>query len=85
MNQKPLYTLNWRDFISDMDRSLKVWGNVDKIDSQVYYTCIIDQQQVVITNFDGRWMDNSGRDNELAGKLGHLLDSCEFLLSLNKS
>lgn len=82
MDQKPLYTVNWTDFVSDQDRSLKIWGNVDKTDSQVYYTCYVNQQQIVITNFDGRWMDNSGKDNELANKLGRLLDGCEFLLSL---
>ncbi|WP_374951874.1 hypothetical protein [Mucilaginibacter sp.] len=82
MDQKPLFTVNWTDFIARKDRSLKIWGNVDKTDSQVYYTCVIDQRQMVITNFDGRWVDNSGKDNELAGKLGHLLDGYEFLLDL---
>ncbi|EHQ30747.1 hypothetical protein [Mucilaginibacter paludis] len=85
MEQKPLYAVNWRDFISDEDRSLKIWGNVDKTDSQVYYTCAVNQQQIVITNFDGRWIDNSGKDHELAAKLGRLIDGCEFLLALKKS
>ncbi len=84
MDQKPLYTINWTDFISDRDCSLRIWGNVDKTDSQVYYSCSINQQNIVITNFDGRWIDNSGKDNALAAKLGHLLDGCDFLLEMGK-
>jgi len=84
MDQKHLYSIDWTDFITDKPCNLKIWGNVDKTDIQVYYTCLINSQQLVITNFDGLWIDNSGRDNELAVKLGHLLESCNFLLKINK-
>ena len=84
MDQEPLYTINWTNFIKNKPCSLKIWGNVDKTDSQVYYTCLINDQSITITNFDGQWVDNRGRDNELAVKLGRLLDSCDFLLEINK-
>lgn len=83
MDQKPLYSIIWTDFITDEPRSLKIYGNVDKTDSQIYYTCLINDKIIVITNLDGQWIDNGGRDNELAAKLGCLLNSCDFLLKIN--
>jgi hypothetical protein len=32
MDQKSLYMISWTDFIADQEYSLKICGNVDKID-----------------------------------------------------
>jgi hypothetical protein len=85
MEQKPLYSISWTDFITREPCILKVWGNVDKIEGHVYYTCLFNIQSIVVFNFNGQWLDNSGKDNELAAKLGRLLDSCGFLLELRGS
>ena len=82
MNEKPLYSIDWIDFISDQPRNLKIWGNVDKTDSQVYYTCLVNGQTSVITNFNGKWVENGGKDPALAANLGRLLESCDFLLKI---
>ncbi len=39
MDEEPLYSISWTDFITKEPRGFKVWGSVDKTDSQVYYTC----------------------------------------------
>jgi hypothetical protein len=85
MDQEPLYSITWTDFITDKPCSLKIWGNVDKIEGRVYYTCLVNSLKIVITNNDGQWVDNTSRDNELANKLGRLLDSCGFLLDIDSN
>jgi len=82
MNEEPLYSISWTDFITKKLRSLKVWGNVDKTDSQVYYTCLINGQTSVITKFDGQWIDGKGEESPMAVNLGRLLESCDFLLKI---
>ncbi|MFC3365330.1 hypothetical protein ACFOG5_19320 [Pedobacter fastidiosus] len=83
-DEDPLYSIRWTDFITEEPRSLIIWGNVDKTDSRGYYTCLINNQSMVITSFNGEWIDNNGVDNALAAKLGRLLESCDFLQELNK-
>ncbi len=80
MNEEPLYSISWTDFIIEEPRNLKIWGNVDKTDSQVYYTCLLNSQTIVITKLDGQWIENNGKETTLAVDLGHLLESCNFLL-----
>ena len=80
MDKEPLYSISWTDFITEEPRSLKIWGDVDKTDSQVYYTCLVNGQTIVITNVNGQWADNGGEEQDLATKLGRLLESCNFLL-----
>ena len=82
MNQQPLFTISWNEFISDKKCTLRIFGNVDKTDDQVYYSCYFDHKSIVITRYEGRWIDNSGADNDLAAKLGALLDNSDFLLSM---
>lgn len=82
MDEEPLYSISWTDFITEEPRSLKIWGNVDKTDSQVYYTCLLNSQTIVVTMVNDQWIDNSGKDTALAIKLGSLLESCNFLLKI---
>ena len=82
MDEEPLYSISWTDFITKEPRSLKIWGNVDKTDSQVYYTCLLNSQTIVVTNVNYQWMDNSGKENAMAVNLGRLLESCDFLLKI---
>ncbi|MGY3211812.1 hypothetical protein [Mucilaginibacter sp. HD30] len=84
MDEGPLYSISWTDFITEEPRSLKIWGNVDKTDSQVYYTCLLDSQTIVITNSNGQWVDNGGKENAMAVNLGRLLESCDFLLKIGE-
>ena len=56
MDEKPFYSISWTDFITEEFRGLKVWGNVDKTDSQVYYTCLLNNQTIVVTKVDGQWI-----------------------------
>ncbi len=57
MDEEPLNSINWPDFITEEPRSLKIWGNVDKTDSQVYYTCLLNSQTIVVTKVnDHGWI-----------------------------
>ncbi len=82
MDENPLYSISRTDFITEEPLSLKIWGNVDKTDSQVYYTCVLNGETMVITKFDSHWVDNGGKENAMAVNLGRLLESCDCLLKI---
>lgn len=66
MDEEPLYSISWTDFITEEPRNLKIWDNVDKTGNQVYYTCLVHGQTVVVTKVNDQWTDNSGKDTALA-------------------
>ncbi|QJD97801.1 hypothetical protein HH214_18925 [Mucilaginibacter robiniae] len=74
MAANPIYTIFREDTST---RTLQIFRGYDKIEEQLYYTFDFDNQQTVITQYNGRWIDNAGKDHQQAGQLGSLLEQLE--------
>lgn len=73
--QEPLTVVNIT--INNEIHSVKVYGNVDKIDMFYYYTFVFnDGNNVVLSKFDGtEWkIANSTMNNHLVDLLGKIID-----------
>ena len=73
MHDDPLYTIT-KAGIFDNKRTLYVYNGLDKIEDQVYYTFKFDNRNVVITQYDGQWVDLGGQNPKEAQRLGLLIE-----------
>ena len=73
MNDDPLYTITKAD-IFDGKQTFCIYNGLDKVENQVYYTFKFDDRNVVITQYDGQWVDLSGKNIKEAQRLGLLIE-----------
>lgn len=73
MNNDPLYTITKADIFDDK-QTLCIYNGLDKIENQVYYTFQFADRNVVITQYDGQWVDLGGKNPKEANRLGLLLE-----------
>lgn len=83
MHDDPLFTiLKGGDF--DDDQTLSIYNGLDKIENQVYYTFEFDDRKLVITQYDGQWVDLGGKNPKEANRLGLLIEHLDAVFHPEK-
>jgi hypothetical protein len=72
MNDGPLYTISKSGI--DHEQTLRIYSGLDKIEDQFYYTFKFEDRKVVITQYDGQWVDLGGKNPTEAHRLGLLVE-----------
>jgi len=83
MNDNPLFTIS-KSGTYDEKQTLRIYNGLDKIEDQVYYTFKFDDRQIVITQYDGQWMDLGGKNPNEAQRLGVLLEQLDLFYQPEK-
>ncbi|MGY4537857.1 hypothetical protein ACVW0P_002276 [Mucilaginibacter sp. UYNi724] len=76
MNDDPLYIISKSAVYGDK-QTLRIYNGLDKIENQFYHTFKFDDRQVVITQYDGQWVDLGGKNPKEAHRLGLLLEQLD--------
>lgn len=76
MNDEPLFTITRADMFKG-NQTLRIYSGLDKIEDQIYYTFKFADRQIVITQYNGEWIDLGGKDPKEANRLGMLLEKLD--------
>lgn len=83
MHDDPLFTIfKGGDF--DDDQTLSIYNGLDKIENQMYYTLEFDDRKMVITQYDGQWVDLGGKNPQEANRLGLLIEHLDSVFHPEK-